>query len=122
MMIREDEVQRLQDAVDRIEAEKRDVEALAADQAQEILQLTEVNTTLSAKTLSLAEEAALAGDSARKQMETQLAECKKALKNAEDEIEAIRTADQTQRIQVLEEMTTLQAENESLRAQLRNRK
>ncbi|EIN10854.1 hypothetical protein PUNSTDRAFT_85232, partial [Punctularia strigosozonata HHB-11173 SS5] len=118
----EDEVQRLQDAVDRIETEKRDVEALAAEQAQQILQLTEANTTLSARTLSLAEEVTLAGDGARKQMEAQLAECKKALKNAEDEIEALRTSDQSQRIQLLDEMTTLQTENENLRAQLRSRK
>ena len=55
---RQDEVQTLQDAVDRISAEKRDVEMQAAEQAETMAQLTDANNTLSARTLSLAEEAA----------------------------------------------------------------
>lgn len=113
------EIQDLQAAVDRAVAEKRDVEMHAADQAETCRQLTWANSTLSAKTLSLAQEAASAPEIVRKQLEGQLDECRKALREAQEEVEAMRTSEQTQRIALLDELNSMQTENGNLRAQLR---
>ena len=119
---RQDEVQELQDAVERITSEKQEVEMLAAEQAETCRQLTEANNTLSARTLTLAEEAASAPEAVRKQLEAQLAECRVALEKAQDEVDAMRTSEQSQRIALLDELNTMQTENGVLRAQLRARK
>ncbi|KAF9236222.1 Up-regulated during septation-domain-containing protein [Melanogaster broomeanus] len=113
------EIQDLRGAVERAMAEKREVETHAADQAETCRQLTEVNNTLSAKTLSLAQEAASAPEIVRKQFERQLAECKTALREAQEEVEAMRTSEQTQRIALLDELNSMQTDNANLRAQLR---
>lgn len=113
------EIRELRAAVDRAVAEKRDVEMHAADQAETCRQLTEANNTLSAKTLSLAQEAASAPELVRKQLESQLDECQKALREAREEVEAMRTSEQTQRIALLDELNSMQTENGNLRAQLR---
>lgn len=112
-------MQELQRAVDRIMANKREIEMQAAEQADTCRQLTEANNTLSAKTLTLAEEAASAPERIRKQLEGQLAECKALLGRAQDEIDMLRTSEQTQRIAVLDELNLMQTENGNLRAQLR---
>ncbi|KAG9317793.1 Up-regulated during septation-domain-containing protein [Chiua virens] len=109
------EIQDLQSAVDRAVAAKRDVEMHVADQAETCRQLTEANNVLSAKTLTLAQEAASAPEMARKQLE----ECQKALREAQDEVEAMRTSEHTQRIALLDELNSMQTENGNLRAQLR---
>lgn len=109
----------LQDAVDRITADKRDVEMQAAEQAETCRQLTEANNTLSARTLTLAEEAASAPEMVKKQLEAQLTECKASLERAQEEIDAMRTNEQSQRIALLDELNSMQTENGSLRAQLR---
>lgn len=116
------EIQDLQAVVDRAVAEKRDVEMHAADQAETCRQLTEANNTLSAKTLSLAQEAASAPEIVRKQLEGQLDECRKALREAQEDVEAMRTSEQTQRIALLDELNSMQTENANLRAQLRTLK
>ncbi|KAF9006672.1 Up-regulated during septation-domain-containing protein [Cyathus striatus] len=115
----QEEIQQLQDTIDRIAAEKQEVEMLAAEQAETCRQLTEANNTLSARTLSLAHEAADAPEKVRKQLEAQLAECKAALEAAQDEIDAMRTSEQSQRIALLDELNSMQTENGALRAQLR---
>lgn len=112
---REDELQRLQLAVDRITAEKREVESSAAEQAESLRHLQGINDTLSARTLGLAEEAAAAGEAARKKMESQLAECQKSLEQAEEEIGIM----QERNMSLLEELNSLQTENNALRTQLR---
>ncbi|KIJ69803.1 hypothetical protein HYDPIDRAFT_104420 [Hydnomerulius pinastri MD-312] len=113
------EIQDLQAAVDRAMAEKRDVEMHAADQAETCRQLTEANNALSAKTLTLAQEAASAPEMVRKQLEGQLTECKEALRQAQEEVDAMRSSEQTQRIALLDELNSMQTENANLRAQLR---
>lgn len=113
------EIQELQTAVDRATAEKRDIEMHAADQAETCRQLTEANNTLSAKTLTLAQEVASAPEMIRKQLEGQLGECQKALREAEEEVKAMQTSEQTQRIALLDELNSMQTENATLRAQLR---
>lgn len=112
-------MQELQDAVERIAAEKRDVEMQAAEQAETCRQLTDANNALSARTLTLAEEAAAAGEGARRQADAQLTEARGALARAQAEVEEMRMAEQVQRIALLEELNSIQTENGALRAQLR---
>ncbi|KAG6813037.1 hypothetical protein H0H92_014572 [Tricholoma furcatifolium] len=117
-----DEVQQLQASLDRVENEKRQLEMLAGEQAETCAQLTEANNTLSARTLTLAEEAASAPEMVRRQLEAQLAETRAALEVARDEVEAMRNSEQSQRIALLDELNSMQTENGQLRAQLRARK
>ncbi|KAL1739488.1 hypothetical protein HDZ31DRAFT_68876, partial [Schizophyllum fasciatum] len=63
------ELQYLQDSVDRITQEKAEIEMQAAEQALTMDQLTETNNTLSAKTLSLAEEVVAAPEGAKRQLD-----------------------------------------------------
>ena len=120
---RDEEVQQLQETIDQIMAEKLEIEAQAAEQAETCRQLTEANNTLSARMLSLAADAADAGNSAgaKQQLEAQLAECNAALAKAKEEIEAIRASQQMQQMTLLEELNNMQTENANLREQLRKR-
>ena len=92
---------------------------LAAEQAETCRQLSDANNQLSAKTLTLAEEAASAPEKVRRQMEGQLAECQASLQRAQDEVDMLRTSEQSQRIALLDELNLMQTENGNLRAQLR---
>jgi hypothetical protein len=115
------EVAQLQEALDRLEAEKRELELQAAGQAETCHQLTAANASLSAQSLSLADEITLATNAVRKQMEAQLALVEKKLTEANEDIDAMRMSEQTQRVALLEELNAAQTENESLRAQLRKK-
>ncbi|KAG1805223.1 Up-regulated during septation-domain-containing protein [Suillus subaureus] len=117
-----DEIRDLQDAIERAVCESREMEMHAANQAETCRQLTEANSSLSAKTLRLAEEAAVAPEKVRKQLEGQLAECTEALRKAREEVDAMRMSEQTQRIALLDELNSMQTENGNLRAQLRAKK
>lgn len=108
--------------IERVSNEKTEVEMLAAEQAETCRQLTEANNTLSARTLTLAEEAASAPEMVRKQLEGQLTECRAALERAQGEVDAMRASEQSQGIALLDELNSVQTENEALRAQLRARK
>lgn len=70
----------------------------------------------------MANEAASATDSVRKQLEAQLAEANSSLSKALDEVESMRQSQQTQQMALLEELNSVQTENTSLRAQLRAKK
>ncbi|KAJ7228216.1 Up-regulated during septation-domain-containing protein [Mycena pura] len=111
----QDEVATLQSNVELARAEKRNIEAAAAEQATTCAQLTEANNALSAKTLALAAEAASAPEALRKQLE----ETRAALAAAQEEVEAMRAAEQGQSMALLEELNTLQEENGRLRDQVR---
>ncbi|KAI0722322.1 Up-regulated during septation-domain-containing protein [Cerioporus squamosus] len=119
----QDEVQNLQDVVDRITQEKLELETQAAEQAETCRQLTDANNSLSARVLKLAEEnnSASSSDVTRKKLETELAECKSALEKAQEEIDAVRISQQTQQMALLEELNSVQTENTNLRAQLRKK-
>lgn len=54
-------------------------------------------------------------------METQLAECNASLARAKEEIENMRTSQQTQQMALMEELNSMQTENANLRAQLRKK-
>jgi chromosome segregation ATPase len=112
---RQDEVNHLQETVERTQNEKRDVEAKASEQAETCRQLTQANNTLSAKTLRLAEEAANAPVTLRRQLD----ECQENLRMAEEEIQALQMSDNNQRIALMDELNSVQTENSNLRAQLR---
>lgn len=99
--------------------EKREVEMQAAEQAETCRQLSEANNALSAKTLTLAEEAATAPTAVRSQLEKQLADCKVELGRAKEDLDAMRSAEQSQNIALLDELNHMQGENENLRLQLR---
>ena len=109
----------MQSTIDRLECEKRQLESLAAEQAETCAQLSEANDTLSARTLTLAEEAAKAPEMVRKQLEAQLNECRKALDIAKSEVHDMRSSEQSQKVVLLDELNETQTENANLRAQLR---
>jgi len=99
--------------------EKQAAEDQAAQQTATCQQLTQINNALSAKTLALAEEATSAPERIKRQLEKQLAETKAALDDAQAELDAMRMSEQTQKIALLDEMNSLQADNGQLREQLR---
>ncbi|KAK7470289.1 hypothetical protein VKT23_001721 [Stygiomarasmius scandens] len=115
----QDDVAKLQEAVDRISAEKSEIEMQAAEQAETCRQLTEANNTLSGKVLGLADEGAKAQKALKSSLESQLAETQKQLALAQEEIDAMRSSEQSQRIALLDELNTMQTENGQLRAQIR---
>ncbi|KAF5363355.1 hypothetical protein D9756_000267 [Leucocoprinus leucothites] len=119
MSAMQEEFQLLHETIERLTAEKREIESLAAEQAETCKQLSEANDTLSARTLTLAEEAASAPEKVRKQLEGQISEFKNKLEKAEAEIEEMKTSGQMQRAALFDEMNTMNEENANLRAQLR---
>lgn len=119
---RQDELHFLQDTVERLQAEKLEIETHAAAQADTCAQLTDANNKLSANALLMADEAASNTDSIRRQLESQLAECKTALSKVTEELETTRRSQQTQQMALLEELNSVQTENSNLRNQLRGKK
>ncbi|THH02164.1 hypothetical protein EW026_g656 [Hermanssonia centrifuga] len=118
----QDELQWLQETVERLQAEKLDIETQAAEQAETCAQLTEANNKLSARALIMAEESASSNDSVRRQLESQLAECNASLSKTKEEIESMRESQQSQQMALLEELNSVQTENTNLRNQLRAKK
>ena len=118
-MFRQNEIVELRDAIDKVITEKRVLESQAAEQAETCRQLTEANNALSARTLSLAQEAAAAPEVVRSQLEKQLAECRSELEKAQEDIHAMRSAEASQNLALMDELNHMQGENDALRAQLR---
>lgn len=116
---RQEQVLNLQDTVDRLTEEKRDIERRAAELAQTCRQLTEANDTLTTRTFALAEEVTAAPEKIRRELMAQLAECKASLQEAQEELDAMRTSEQSQTEALLDELNSMQTENGNLRAQLR---
>lgn len=116
-----DEVAQLQEIIDQLAAEKRELEEQVAELAETCHQLTAANASLSAQSLSLADEITSATNAVRKQMEAQLSVAESKLAKANEEIDAMTMSEQTQRVALLEELNAAQTENESLRAQLRKK-
>lgn len=112
----------MQETVEQLQAEKQELETQAAAQAETCAQLTEANATLSARALTMANEAASNTDGVRRQLEKQLSECKAALAKVKDELESTQVSQQTQQMALLEELNSVQTENTNLRNQLRGKK
>ena len=115
-------MQWLQETLERLQAEKLEIETQAAAQAETCAQLTEANNQLSAKALLMANEAASTTDSVRRQLETQLSDARTALAKAKEELESVQQSQQTQQMALLEALNTAQTENDTLRNQLRAKK
>ena len=105
----------------RLEVERRELEQQTVEQAETCRQLTAANTSLSAQSLSLADEITVATNAVRKQMEAQLALAESKLAKMNEEIDTMRMSEQVQRVALLEELNAAQTENETLRAQLRKK-
>ncbi|KAI1796061.1 Up-regulated during septation-domain-containing protein [Ganoderma leucocontextum] len=139
-----DEVSSLQEAVDRITAEKLELETQAAEQAEMCMQLTDANNSLSAQVLKLAEQSNSSStsdvmrrkldaevkrleaeveklSSEVRRLEAELAASKTALNKAQEEVDEVRMSQQTQQMALLEELNSVQTENSNLRAQLRKK-
>lgn len=114
-----DEINTLQNAAERAQREKRQFEMKYQDQAVTLQNLKDANSTLSARTLALAEEVATAPESMRIKMEAQLIEVRRQLKESLDEIEAMRSSEQGQKAALLEELNGVQGEVIKLRDELR---
>jgi hypothetical protein len=117
-----DEINSLQNAVERAQREKRQFEQKVQDQAVTVQNLTDANGTLSARALALAEEVATAPESMRIKMEAQLGEVRRQLKESLEEIEAMRGSEQGQKAALLEELNVVQGEVIKLRDELRAEK
>ncbi|KAL0580501.1 hypothetical protein V5O48_001488 [Marasmius crinis-equi] len=115
----QDDVNQLRELVDRLNAEKEELEAEAAKQAATSKQLAEANNTLSARALALADEAAAAPEKTKQLLEGQLSELKKALDESKEEVEALRRSEQSQSMMLMDELNAAQTENDRLRDQLR---
>jgi chromosome segregation ATPase len=98
----ESDVHKLQLQIDRVQQERLEIEQRAAEQAETTRQLSEANDTLSARALALAQEAATAGDGARRQLDTQLADLKAALAKAQEEAAVLQERNMTMTFQQAE--------------------
>ena len=82
-------------------------------------ELTETNNSLSARTLTLAEEAANGSNTARNELEARLAECQSRLRAALSELNSFQESEQMRGIALMNELNSVQTENDRLREQLR---
>ncbi|KAG9102684.1 hypothetical protein FRC06_001431 [Ceratobasidium sp. 370] len=117
-----EEIEQLQAAYDEVMEIKQQLEVDAARQAEVCAHLSEANTTLSARALTLAEESANASApvvAARAKLEAEAAELKKKSDELEGELERVRGVEQSQRIALLDELNSMQTENTTLRNQIR---
>lgn len=117
-----DEINSLQQAVDRALQEKRDLETQAIEMGETLKNLTDANNKLSARALAFAEEAAAAPNALKTKLESQLSEVRTKLEEAQEEIERMRSSESSQRVVLLDELNSLQQENGKLRDQLRTKK
>ncbi|EJU06500.1 hypothetical protein DACRYDRAFT_113194 [Dacryopinax primogenitus] len=115
------EISDLQRQIEDVRNAKRVLEEQAAIQAETCHSLSEANKVLSARALALAAEAADAPQAARSKVEAQVSELKRSLQESQDEVDAIKRAEVSQRAQLLDELNAAQTENQTLRDQLRAR-
>lgn len=114
-----DELNDLRTALDAASIAKKQSEAQAAASAASCDRLAEVNDSLSARTLSLAEEAEQEKKVLRDRLQDEIDGLKTRLREAEEDADEAKMAGQSQRIQLLDELNSLQAEVADLRKQLR---
>jgi len=117
-----DDINQLQEALELAIQQKQELEIQAAEQAQTLQELQDANNNLSARALTLAAEAAEATSApsvAKAESEAKIRALQDSLDEAREELDRIRSAESAQRIQLLDELNTMQTENGSLRNQLR---
>ncbi|WWC87888.1 uncharacterized protein L201_002786 [Kwoniella dendrophila CBS 6074] len=122
-----DELNDLQMTLDSANQTKRQLESKLKEEKEINQRLNEVNEHLSSKTLDLTQQLALIEDQQQYQPNSsisskeELNNLKKKLKEAEQEQDEERMKSQSQRIQLLDELNSLQAEVGDLRKQLRSK-
>jgi molecular chaperone GrpE (heat shock protein) len=115
-------MRQLTDALELAIEQKRQLEIEAAEQGATSRTLQDSNDKLSARTLTLAADAAraAAGPEARVvTLEARVKELEDALKSAQDDLENMRNAEQSQRITLLDELNSMQTEIGNLKNQLK---
>ncbi|WVF65789.1 hypothetical protein IAT40_000523 [Kwoniella sp. CBS 6097] len=114
-----DEMNSLQSSLDAANATKRTLESQLAEQKDNLTRLQEANDTLSARALDLAQVAEEERAALSSKLGSEVEELKKKLKGLEEDADEERAKSQGQRIQLLDELNSLQAEVGDLRKQLR---
>lgn len=98
--------------------EKHTLEVETIDQASTIQRLTEANNVLSSRSLAEGNKPM----AIKAKLEAQLSEMRAKLLEAQNEADQLRSIESSQRIALLDELNSLQQENNQLREQLRNKK
>ncbi|WRT65708.1 uncharacterized protein IL334_002655 [Kwoniella shivajii] len=114
-----DELNDLQRSLDNANSAKRHLEQQLQAQLETCSRLSEANDTLSAKALDLAQVAEEEKSSLANKLYNEIDDLKRKLKGTEDDADEERAKSQGQRIQLLDELNSLQAEVGDLRKQLR---
>ncbi|KAK4687380.1 hypothetical protein P7C73_g2748, partial [Tremellales sp. Uapishka_1] len=114
-----DELNELRGALDRANVAKRQLEQSTRAQAETCDRLSEANDSLSARALTLAEDAEEEKRTLQRKLEGEIEALKKKLRDAEEDVDEAHSKGQAQRIQLLDELNSLQAEVADLRRQLR---
>lgn len=99
-----DELNDLRSALDAASIAKKQAETQAAASASSCDRLAEVNDSLSARTLSLADEFEMEKKVLRERLQDDIDGLKSRLREAEEEADEARMAGQSQRIQLLDEV------------------
>ena len=100
-----DELNDLRSALDAASIAKKQAETQAAASAASCDRLTEVNDSLSARTLSMAEELEVEKKVLRDRLQDEIEALKGRLREAEEEADEAKMAGQSQRIQLLDEVS-----------------
>ncbi|ORX36527.1 Up-regulated during septation-domain-containing protein [Kockovaella imperatae] len=116
------ELNSLRSALDSASTSKRQLETQLSTHTESINRLETANRSLSSKTLSLAEDAEKEKKILQKKMQDEIDRLKREVEEAQEEVDEARTRGSAQRIQLLDELNSLQAENADLRKQIRMRK
>lgn len=102
------ELNDLRSALDAASIAKKQAETQAAASASSCDRLAEVNDSLSARTLSLADEFEKEKKALRERLQDDIGSLKNRLREAEEEADEARMAGQSQRIQLLDEVRVSQ--------------
>ena len=114
-----EELNSLRAAVGEASRARRKLESHSAAQAEAVTRLQAANDALSAKTLNLADEAERSSTGAKRRLQEEIESLKQQVIDSQEEADEVRTRGQAQRIQLLDELNSLQAEVADLRKQLR---
>ena len=101
------ELDSLRSALEAASTQKRRLELQASTSADDIQRLTQANNTLSAQTLSLAEDAEGDKKAMQQKLHDEIESLRKQLEDAQEEIDEARTRGSAQRIQLLDEVCTV---------------
>ncbi|WVO13271.1 hypothetical protein L204_100884 [Cryptococcus depauperatus] len=116
-----DELNSLQTTLTASQQSKIQLESQLAQQKEICARLSEANNTLSAKTLNMAQAAEDEKKNLAEKLQIEVDDLRKKLKTTEEDADEERAKSTGQRIKLLDELNSLQAEVGELRKQLRAR-